>query len=74
MIKYAVHLVRKNGKRNIKMFELGTIELGPNTAQSFTKTQSFKPVTIRKYYSGQHQIDIVVNGLLKGSVNFELFL
>lgn len=72
MLKYGVHLVRKNGKRNVKMFDLGSVEIGPNTSRSVDKSQSFKPVSVRKYYPGRHQIDIVVNGLVKGSIEFEL--
>ena len=72
IIKYAVHLVRKNGSTNTKVFELTSSPISANSKQSFTKKQSFKPVSVRKYYPGKHQIDIIVNGLVKGNFSFEL--
>lgn len=71
-LNYALHLVRKNGGRNVKVFKLGTFELGAGAAREITKSQSFQPVTVRRYYPGTHQIDVVVNGLEKGSAAFVL--
>lgn len=71
-LNYGLHLVRKNGKRNLKVFKLATQKIESNTQLRFAKTQSFKPVSVRKYYPGSHQIDIVINGLVKGSAQFEL--
>ncbi len=71
-LNYSVHLVRKNGARNLKVFKLGTQEITAHGTQTFVKSQSFKPISIRNYYPGTHQIDIVVNGLVKGSAEFEL--
>lgn len=71
-LNYGLHLVRKNGKRNLKVFKLATQKIAPNSRLRFTKSQSFKPITLRSYYPGLHQIDIVVNGIVKESAEFEL--
>lgn len=71
-LNYAVHLVRQNGRRNIKVFKLGTRQIEADEMQQLSKSQSFKPIKLRKYYPGMHQINIVINGLVKATAEFEL--
>lgn len=60
-IDYIVHYVKNNGKSNPKVFSFreNTLNKGLN---SFSKKLDFKPLSTRKYYSGVHKIDLVVNG------------
>jgi hypothetical protein len=37
-----------------------------------TRNHSFKPVTTRKHYAGEHRIALQINGVLMGDVAFML--
>jgi hypothetical protein len=40
--------------------------------KSFQRRQSFKPMTTRKHYPGEHWLTIKVNGVEKQSLSFTL--
>jgi 3-methyladenine DNA glycosylase AlkC len=62
MIDYVVYLMRANGKQNPKVFKLSRRTLDPGEVLTIERNHSFKPVTTRKYYPGEHAIQIQVNG------------
>jgi 3-methyladenine DNA glycosylase AlkC len=70
MIDYVVHLMRANGKQTPKVFKLTKREIAPAETIHIKKTQSFRPVTTRKYYPGEHGIEIQINGLPFGRRDF----
>jgi 3-methyladenine DNA glycosylase AlkC len=72
MIDYVVHLVRANGRLTPKVFKLRKKTLAPGETIRIVKNHSFAPVTTRKYYPGQHAIEIQVNGRLSERGDFEL--
>jgi 3-methyladenine DNA glycosylase AlkC len=72
MIDYKVHFVRANGKRNAKVFKLSKRDLMPQEQISITKSHSFRPITTRRYYVGLHTIEIQINGVVYGTVDFSL--
>ncbi len=72
MIDYVLHLMRSNGKHTQKVFKLTQKTLAPGEAVQLTRRYSFKPITTRKYYPGQHMIQVQVNGQLSEEVSFEL--
>lgn len=61
-LEYAVHFKLNNGNHYKKVFKISERELGPQHVISVLKKHSFKPITTRKYYSGEHFISIIVNG------------
>ncbi|RUT35524.1 DNA alkylation repair protein [Paenibacillus zeisoli] len=70
-IEYEIGYMRSNGKLSPKRFKLS--EKMYNTGLTTTmKKHSFKPITTRKYYSGEHRLAIIVNGQEMASVPFEL--
>lgn len=71
-IDYVIYLVRSNGKTSKKIFRLASVKLNAKECRHITKKHTMKTVSVRTYYSGYHQVDIIVNGLIKGSVSFEL--
>lgn len=72
LIDYVVHHQKANGKMSPKVFKWTSIEL-PNTAKhTITKKHSFKPVTTRKYYCGEHKIEILINGKVVEQKTFYL--
>jgi 3-methyladenine DNA glycosylase AlkC len=70
MIDYIVHLMRANGQQTPKVFKLTKREIAPGETIHITKTQSFRPVTTRKYYPGEHGIEIQINGTAFGRKDF----
>jgi len=63
MIDYIVYLKRANGGQSPKVFKLSKRVLAPGETITVTRRHSFKPVTTRRYYPGEHAIQIQINGL-----------
>lgn len=72
MIDYKVHFVRANGGRNAKVFKLSQRDLLPRETITINKKHSFHPITTRRYYAGLHTIEIQINGVVYGTVDFTL--
>ncbi len=72
VIDYAIHYVKANGERRAKVFKGTTCELEPGGVVSFQRSHSFAPVTTRTYYSGEHLLEILVNGKSEGCQSFAL--
>jgi 3-methyladenine DNA glycosylase AlkC len=62
VVDYAIYFVKNNGAQQAKVFKLKNIALKPNESMSLNKSFSFKPITTRKYYKGEHKIEILING------------
>ena len=61
-VDYVVHLVRARGQRTPKVFKLTKRSIAPGETLHITKQHSFEPVTTRKYYPGQHVVEVQING------------
>ncbi len=70
MIDYVVHLMRANGRQTPKVFKLTTRTIAPGETVHLRKKHSFKPVTTRKYYPGEHAVEIQVNGQVLARADF----
>ena len=64
MIDYAVHLMRANGSQSRKVFKLTKKTLAPGETLSLSRQFSFRPITTRRYYPGEHAISVQVNGTI----------
>ncbi|MFI5621589.1 DNA alkylation repair protein [Streptomyces sp. NPDC051567] len=73
-VDYAVHFVRKNGRSIPKVFKLTTLDLAPGERRTLEKSHTIKTIQTRTYYSGEHLIDIQVNGLVMATDRFDLHL
>ena len=71
-IEYSIDYVKANGKTSAKVFQISEFTLAANSKKAFKRKQSFKELTTRKHYSGAHQINIIVNGDIKESIQLEL--
>lgn len=71
-VDYVVHHVRKNGRSIPKVFKLTTLDLEAGERRSLRKSHPIKEVQTRKYYPGEHLVDIQVNGLVKATERFDL--
>ncbi len=72
MIDYVMHFVRANGKQTAKVFKLSKRTIAPSERLQITKRHSFQPITTRRYYPGQHAVEIQINGTSFGLREFTL--
>ncbi len=71
-IEYNIYFMKANGKQAPKIFKVAELELNSGKEATYTKHHSFKPISTRKYYSGEHAIEIVVNGVKMEKLGFDL--
>lgn len=62
MIDYIIHHKKANGKNTPKVFKLSKKILNPSDKLYISKNHSFKLISTRKYYSGDHYLEIKING------------
>lgn len=62
LIDYIVHHQKSNGSTRPKVFKWKTLKINPHCTVTFTKPHSFKPITTRKYYPGEHRFTLQING------------
>ncbi|TJZ59816.1 DNA alkylation repair protein [Sphingobacterium olei] len=72
VVDYAIHYVKVSGSRTKKVFKLREVKILPGQTIQFSKKQQFQDLTTRKHYAGEHQLEILVNGKVKGSIGFEI--
>lgn len=72
VIDYAVHHVKADGSTSPKVFKGWTLELGPRETRSLARRHSFKPITTRRYYPGEHTAELLINGQTLGAAKFHL--
>ena len=72
VVDYKIHHVKANGKTTAKVFKWKNITLKANEELQLVKKHSFKAISTRKYYSGKHQVELLINGVGYGSRDFEL--
>ncbi len=62
-IEYAIHYVKSNGQLSKKIFKISESVIAEAT-KAISKKHSFRQMSTRKHYPGQHKISIIVNGEL----------
>jgi len=62
VIDYIIHHVKSNKETAPKVFKLKNLILAPGQKLEIIKKHPLKPITTRKYYSGEHGLEIQVNG------------
>lgn len=67
VVDYAIHHVKANGSTSVKVFKLKNITLDAGERLTVTKKHGFRKITTRAYYSGRHQVDILLNGQCRAS-------
>jgi 3-methyladenine DNA glycosylase AlkC len=71
-IDYVVHHVKANGTLAPKVFKLTTRTLAPGESATIAKQHSFKPISTRRYYPGEHALELQINGRTFGRSTFTL--
>jgi len=72
VVDYTIHHVKANGQTSPKVFKLKTLTLKPGAPCDLKKRHPFRHITTRRYYAGQHSVEIVINGRSLGKQTFEL--
>ena len=62
VVDYAIHFMKANGQLSAKVFKWKQLALHPDQTIDITKAHSFKKINTRKYYSGLHQVEVLING------------
>lgn len=63
VIDYVIFHQRANGALTPKVFKMAKKRLDPGESAVFTKKHSFREVTTRRYYPGEHALEVQVNGV-----------
>lgn len=70
-LEYAISFVKKTGKTSRKIFQLVEKIFQPGV-NPIKRKQSFKNLSTRKHYPGEHSLHILVNGQEKASALFQV--
>jgi 3-methyladenine DNA glycosylase AlkC len=70
-VEYAVYFMKANGKQSKKVFKI-TENTYKSGTHSFKKKHSFKNLTTRKHYPGEHKVSIIINGEEKSILSMQL--
>ncbi|WHT22343.1 DNA alkylation repair protein [Crossiella sp. CA-258035] len=71
-VDYVVHHLKANGARTPKVFKLTTCLLAPGERITLSRKHSFRKISTRVYYPGEHEIEVQVNGTAFGRTAFQL--
>lgn len=73
VVDYLLYFKKADGTLKPKVFKLSSQSILPNTTLRLSKRQPLKPASTRKYYEGEHAIQLQINGKLVGeAISFEL--
>ena len=72
LIDYIIHHQKANGKMTPKVFKWTKKDITKDTPLKLNKKHAIKEITTRKYYSGEHKIEIQINGKVIASQSFWL--
>lgn len=71
-VEYGIYFLRQNGQLSKKVFKISERQLKPNEINNIKRRQSFKLITTRTFYTGQHELSIIINGQEKEINKFRL--
>ncbi len=71
-VEYAIYYMKANDKWSRKLFKITENTYNNDVVYTFKRKQSFRNLTTRKHYSGNHKIAIIINGNEIAEKEFEL--
>lgn len=74
IIDFIIHHKKANGGTSPKVFKWKTVSLEAGDTLNMQHKHPMKPITTRKYYPGEHRLEIQINGMPFGSAAFELLV
>lgn len=72
MVDYAVEYQNLSGNGSRKVFKGTTTELDPGETFTMRRKISLKPMSTRNILPGPHRVEVYVNGMSAGAVDFEV--
>jgi 3-methyladenine DNA glycosylase AlkC len=72
VIDYAIHYRKANGSVSKKVFKLKEVALGPMASVPIRKRQRIMDLSTRKHHSGEHLVEVMVNGRKGATAAFHL--
>ena len=72
ILDYIIHHQKADGTTSPKVLKWKVMALDPGETCRLRKAHKFVPITTRVYYPGAHRLDIQVNGVVLGGVDFTL--
>lgn len=73
-LEYAVYYRMAKDKFSKKVFRISERDFAPGEEAGIKRKQSFKVITTRRFYPGEHQVALIVNGEEKEALSFVLLL
>jgi 3-methyladenine DNA glycosylase AlkC len=74
VVDYVVHHRKANGATSPKVFKLRTRTLAARETVAVNKRHPMRPITTRTYYSGEHRVEVQVNGSVRAGAPFQLLV
>jgi 3-methyladenine DNA glycosylase AlkC len=74
MIDYAIYFMKANGKQSKKVFKLSQKIATAGERIHIQKKHSLKPISTRKYYPGEHRVELIINGRKMVESEFSLLM
>jgi len=74
VIDYAIHFTKANGKTAPKVFKWKNLRIKAGQSITLEKSHPLKMITTRQYYSGNHRVELLVNGKGATGSEFELIV
>jgi hypothetical protein len=71
-LEYGMDFIRSNGNYSRKVFKISEKEYTALSTTRIIRHHSFRIITTRKYYSGQHRLTIIINGSEMAGMDFHL--
>ena len=71
-LEYGIDYVKSNGKTSRKIYKISEGYLDANTKKEYRKIHSFAELSTRTHYPGLHSITLIVNGVEREKLDFEL--
>ncbi|WP_026463542.1 DNA alkylation repair protein [Adhaeribacter aquaticus] len=71
-LEYSLYYNKANGQLARKVFKISEKAYQPSEMVKVTRKQSFKYITTRKFYPGQHRLSVILNGQEKAIADFLL--
>lgn len=72
MVDYVMHFQKANGNQTPKVFKWLDRNFTDKASESISRKHSFRKISTRKYYPGTHRLEVIVNGIKKAQIDFEL--
>lgn len=73
-VDYVVHYVKASGSTASKVFKLAVLDLEPGESRRLSGRHAFHQMTTRRHYAGLHHLELQVNGVRHGRLEFDVSL